>query len=186
MPLLALLTSTIAVLTTNNRIIPLVAIRLVRLQPSVYSSSSTYDITMANIFTQAVMHFALIAECLTCLKPLMQTFHEGILQGFNGQHYWGGLDITRATQPRSNISGSGDKNIKKGVQVFQREVPSWRSSSLRDRMDLRSDHSAFSIKVESRRVDRAAGHEDDDMELLPVSNANWIHQTRTISVTEDT
>lgn len=162
------------------------ALRLARLQPSVYSSSSTHDVSMVYIYTEAVMHFALIAECLTCMKPLMQTFHEGLAPGdSNGQHYWGSLDQTKVTSPRSNLSGSGDKSAKKGVQVFQREVPSWRSSSIRDRLDLRSDHSGFSTRVESKRYDRGTRAEDDDMELLPVDNTIRVQQTRTVTVTDD-
>jgi len=64
-----------------------VVLRLVRLQPSTYDVSSVYDVTMVNIFTQAVLHFAIIAECLTCLRPLMQTFHEELQ--LETRDYWG-------------------------------------------------------------------------------------------------
>lgn len=132
---------------------------------------------MFNVYTEAVMQFALIAECLTCLKPFMQTFHEGFAAQ-DGPHYWGNLS---ASHPNSrNRSNEGTKNSKTGVVVVQKEGPIWNRYGRRgygDDMELRTDVSGFSTRIEGRRTERVRA--DDDMELLPASN---IHVQKTTIV----
>lgn len=97
----------------------------------------------------------------------MQTFHEQLQ--LETRDYWGSLDIFKA-QRNSNISGSSDTNIKTPGRVSQRAVPSWRKRSQHDRTDLRSDHSGFSARVESKLFDKSERKEGDDIELLPMNN----------------
>ncbi len=50
-------------------------------------------------------------------------------------------------------------------------------------MDLRSDQSGFSARVESKLFDKSERKEDDDIELLPINNRTQVQQTRTVTVT---
>jgi hypothetical protein len=78
-------------------LIPIITYRLIRLSPTTYHGS-IYDITMVNIFTQLAMHFALFAECLTSLRPFMQSFHEGYDAEDSDTNYWAGLAINTSQQ----------------------------------------------------------------------------------------
>jgi hypothetical protein len=164
----------------NPRLIPLVVLRLVHLEPSNYHYK-TYNITMINVYTQAVMQFALIADCLTCLKPFMQTFEEGFAPG-HAPHYWG--DLAASHSNSHTRSGGGTKEGKgRGIQVWQKEAPVWKRYSRRghdDDMELRTDISGFSTRIEGRKAERGVRSEDD-MELLPSSNIH-VQKTTTMSV----
>ena len=171
------LSSYIPPVLTSDRIIPLVVLRLLRLSPSIFHNTP-HDITMAGVYTEAAMSFALVAECLTCLKPFLRTFDEGFAPG-NAPHYWG--DLSQSQTHSGNRSGGGSKPSKPGVMVWQKEAPAWKKYSGRrannDDMELRTDVSGFSTKIEGRRGVRA----EDDMELLPASDIR-VQKSMTMSV----
>ena len=147
--------------------------RLTRLNPDVYNDS-IHDITMVNYFTQAAMHFSLIAECFTCLKPFLQTFHEGFAISDGGDDYWGGLSGNMSGQRSNPMSnGSNAEKSSKRPKLSQREIS-------HDSVKLRTDRSGFSTRIESERRNHHKSRGEDDIELLPNSNI-WVQQTTTLS-----
>lgn len=145
------------------------------------------------VFTQTAMHFALISECLTCLKPFMQTFHEGLAPG-NSINYWGGLSEHTSQPGASNASGVGEKDLKKHMRASAKQLssdehsqPGYKRRYRGDdgKMQLRSDHSGFSARVDARRPrgdDEWMSGGDDDIELLPTNRSIHVKQTMTMSV----
>lgn len=172
-------------------LVPLVAFRLRNLAPSVFHGT-TSDIATVQIFTQTAMHFALIAECFTCLRPFMQTFHEGLAPG-NSNSYWGGLSHT--SQPGASNASGTENDMKKHMRVTAKQLHDGegetRGYKRRYRnndgsMQLRTDRSGFSTRCESERHghDEWANGGDDDIELLPTNRSIHVRQTTTMSVSQ--
>lgn len=173
---------------TAYSLIPFIVLRLLSLSPSSFSGS-THNIVTVEIFTQAAMHFALVSECLTCLRPFMQTFHEGLAPG-TGMNYWGGL--SQVSQPRSKASG-GESDLKRHIRVVANRVPGdedhqqsgrWQRGD-EGNFQLRGDHTGFSAQIESRRNDDEwASAGSDDIELLPSSRNIHVRKSMTMSVSQ--
>lgn len=151
---------------------------------------------MAAIFTQTAMHFGLVAECLTCLRPFMQTFHEGLAPG-NSTNYWAGLSQVSQPGGMSNISGGAEKDLKSHMRVTAKQIPDTEGGKGRRRfmrggsddgaMPFRSDRSGFSTRIESQRNRHhcrddgwTSGNGDDDIELLPTNRSIHVRHTTTI------
>ena len=148
---------------------------------------------MVQVFTQTAMHFALIAECLTCLRPFMQTFHEGLAPG-NSNNYWAGL--SHNSQPVSGNASGAENDLKKHMRVTAQQLSDGENSKPGYKrrykgedgsMQLRSDRSGFSTRCESKRNqddEWTSGHGDDDIELLPTNRSIHVRQTTTMSVSQ--
>jgi len=89
------------------------------------------------------MHWALIAECLTCLKPFLQTWHEGIPSGNDQPQYWGALSNTT-----SNLSAAGRKRNLGDLRAKNSTGDQSDDGGLR----LRSDLPFFLTKIGSDRT----------------------------------
>lgn len=174
------------------RLIPIIALRLQRLSPA-FLHDTLDDLVMVHVFTQTAMHFALVSECLTCLRPFMQTFHEGLAPG-NSNGYWGGISHT-SNPGVSNASGA-ENELKKHMRVTASQIRDSEDASggykRRHKghdgsMQLRSDRSGFSARCESKRdVDdgwTTAG--DDDIELLSTNRSIHVRQTTVLSVSSN-
>lgn len=181
-------------LTFATSLIPIVALRLHNLSPSLFTGTP-HSITMASIFTQTAMHFGLIAECLTCLRPFMQTFHEGLAPA-NSTNYWAGLSQVSQPGGMSNVSGGAEKDLKNHMRVTAKQIPDTDGGKGRRRytrggsddgaMPFRSDRSGFSTRIESQRHHHlrdewASENGDDDIELLPTNRSIHVRHTTTIS-----
>lgn len=168
-------------------LVPVIALRVYRLSPSAFHSSVS-DIVAVLVLTQIAMHFALIAECLTCLRPFMQTFHEGLAPG-NSNNYWAGLSHT--SNPGASQASGTERDMKKHIRVTAEQIPDSEDNAGYKRryrsgdgnMQLRSDRSDFSTRCESKRdVDDGWMVGDDDIELLPTHRSIHVRQTMTMSV----
>jgi hypothetical protein len=156
-------------LTVDHRLIPVIVIRLIRLSPSSYHHTIR-DIIETNILAQMIMHWALISECLTCLKPFLQTWHDGIPTDSNTPQYWGALSNLTGSHSAHQRSGAEKSNSRLGVLgKTQQTDKEEREGALR----FRSDDSGFSTKIASQRRGSSAAwtaETDDDIELLPASS----------------
>lgn len=156
-------------LTVDHRLIPVVIIRLIRLGPSAYHNTIR-DIVEANILAQMIMHWALISECLTCLKPFLQTWHDGVPTDSNTPQYWGVLSNLTSNHSTRQRSGAEKSNSRlSALGRSQQADKEEREGALK----LRSDDSGFSTKIASQRRDSSAAwmaETDDDIELLPASS----------------
>jgi hypothetical protein len=155
-------------LTVDHRLIPIVVIRLIQLSPSAYHRTIR-GIVETNILAQMIMHWALISECLTCLKPFLQTWHDGVPTDSNTPQYWGALsNLTNSHS--AHQSGAGKSNSRVGaLGRTQQTDKEGREGALK----LRSDDSGFSTKIASQRRGSSAAwtaETDDDIELLPTSS----------------
>jgi hypothetical protein len=139
-----------------------------RLSPSTYHNSIR-DIVETNILAQMVMHWALVSECLTCLKPFLQTWHEGVPTDSNTPQYWGPLSNS-ASNHGTHQSGAEKSNPRMSALArIQHTAKEEREGALK----LRSDDSGFSTKIASQRRGSSAAwtvETDDDIELLPASS----------------
>jgi hypothetical protein len=155
-------------LTINRRLVPVVVIRIMRLSPSTYHNSIR-DIVETNILAQMVMHWALVSECLTCLKPFLQTWHEGVPTDSNTPQYWGPLSNS-ASNHGTHQGGAEKSNPRMSALArIQHTAKEEREGALK----LRSDDSGFSTKIASQRRGSSAAwtvETDDDIELLPASS----------------
>ncbi|KAK5115889.1 hypothetical protein LTR62_000345 [Meristemomyces frigidus] len=88
-------------------LLPLIATRLYLLQ----SASRTPNLYLADILTQALANYALMAECALCLKPFLQAFHDdfGLSTGVVGPY-----SSNPSRDPYSQLSNSGttDSHIR--------------------------------------------------------------------------
>jgi hypothetical protein len=157
-------------LTVDHRLIPVVVIRLIRLSPSAYHHNIS-DIIDTNILAQIVIHWALISECLTCLKPFLQTWHESVPTDSNTPQYWGAL--SNFTSKHSTSQRSGTEKSNPDINALARPRHQTAKEERDGALKLRSDDSGFSTKIASRRRGSSAAwtaETDDDIELLPVSS----------------
>jgi hypothetical protein len=142
-------------------------IRILRLNPSIYHNSIR-DIVEVNILAQMIMHWALVSECLTCLKPFLQTFHEGVPTDSNTAPYWGALShLASKNTTRQSIEEKINPRIVALPRTNQAEEEEEEGA-----LKLRSDGLGFSTKIASQRRGSSAGwtaETDDDIELLPAS-----------------
>jgi hypothetical protein len=156
-------------LTINRRLVPIVAIHLIRLSPSAYHHTIK-DIIETSILAQMIIHWALISECLTCLKPFLQTWHEGVPTDSNTPQYWGALSNLKSNHSTHQRSGAEKSNQRVGALArTQQTAEGEREGALK----LRSDDSGFSTKIASQRRGSSAAwtaETDDDIELLPASS----------------
>lgn len=106
------------------------------------------------------MHWSLIAECLTCLKPFLQTWHEGVPPESEQSQYWGAL-----SNMMSNSSAAG-KSRDHG-QSRTTKVTASRGDD--GDLKLRTDHPIFSTKIASDRKTPWTSEAEDGIELLPAS-----------------
>jgi hypothetical protein len=117
-----------------------------------------------------IMHWALISECLTCLKPFLQTWHDGVSTDSNTPQYWGALSNLTSNHSANQRSGVGKSNSRIGaLGRTQHTDKDGREGALK----LRSDDSGFSTKIASQRRGSSAAwtaETDDDIELLPASS----------------
>ncbi|KAK6418478.1 hypothetical protein LTR95_017185 [Oleoguttula sp. CCFEE 5521] len=157
-------------------LIPAIILRLWRLGPSVYDNS-TEAIVSVNILTQIVMHAALISECVTCLKPFLQTFHEGVAIPGGGSTYWGAL--TNVSQMPQSKSGGTQGSRRSRIKFAER---SWQESSGNHGLRPLADRATITTKIMSERKERRSQRVegDDDIELLP-SSAIHVQRTTTVS-----
>lgn len=130
---------------------------------------------MTSLLAQIAMHFSLIAECLTCMKPFLQTYYEGAVAKGDSSHYWGEL-TNFSQQPSKGSSGK-----QKQPRVVQQELSSGRRRSSREEVVLRSDKRA-SLSTKITFESRAQGDDrmEDDIELLPPSKIR-VQRTTTMS-----
>lgn len=66
------------------RLIPLVILRLRYLQPSILNESPTASGIVADIFTEGVLQFSIIACSMTALKPFLAVFDPAHVVGYAG------------------------------------------------------------------------------------------------------
>ncbi|CEJ82678.1 hypothetical protein VHEMI02727 [[Torrubiella] hemipterigena] len=69
---------------TRLLLIPLVILRLRYLQPSILNESPTASGIVADIFTEAVLQFSIIACSMTALKPFLAVFDPAHVVGYAG------------------------------------------------------------------------------------------------------
>lgn len=153
------------------------AVRLWRLSLQSHNASVA-TIVYAQITTEVVMHFALIFECMTCLKPFLQTFHEGLPASGSGSNYWRGL--TTMSHQRSVQTSGVAKEVKSGSRLSHKGFRR-REQTGEDELRLRSDEASFETRVgvhDSNK--RGRGHGRDEIELLPSSRIR-VEQTTTLS-----
>jgi hypothetical protein len=156
-------------LTINRRLIPVVVLRIIRLSPSTYHNSIR-DIVETNILAQMIMHWALVSECLTCLKPFLQTWHEGVPTDSNTPPYWGPLSNLASDQ---STDRSGAEKVNPRISALARPRQQTAKEDREGALRLRSDDSGFSTKIASQRRGSSAAwtaETDDDIELLPASS----------------
>ncbi|KAM0714980.1 hypothetical protein Q7P37_009445 [Cladosporium fusiforme] len=137
-------------------LIPIIIVRLARLHPK-SEHQTINDVVMANILAQLAMHWALISECLTCLKPFLQTWHDGAAPESEQSQYWGAL-----SNMMSNSSAMGNSGNNRSSKAY---------TSAKDNGDLklRADLPGFSTKIASERKRTYPSDAEDDIELLPSS-----------------
>lgn len=68
----------------SSRLIPLVILRLRFLQPTILNASPTTSGIIADIFTEAVLQFSILACSATALKPFLAVFHQAHVVGYAG------------------------------------------------------------------------------------------------------
>ncbi|OQO02776.1 hypothetical protein B0A48_11058 [Cryoendolithus antarcticus] len=134
-------------------------------------------IVSVNILTQIVMHAALISECVTCLKPFLQTFHEGVAIPGGGSTYWGAL--TNVSQMPQSKSGGTQDSRRSRIKFAER---SWQENSGNHGLRPLADRATITTKIMSERKERRSQRVegDDDIELLP-SSAIHVQRTTTVS-----
>jgi hypothetical protein len=148
-----------------------------RLSPSTYHNSIR-DIVETNILAQMIMHWALVSECLTCLKPFLQTWHEGVPTDSDTPQYWGGLSNLMSNHSTHQRSGTEKSDSRISALVRTQLTAKEGKGALK----LRSDDSVFSTKIASQRRGSPTAwtaETDDDIELLPASSIQ-VRMTTTI------
>lgn len=138
-----------------HSLIPIIIVRLFRLRPSP-ESQTVYDVIMVNILAQIAMHWALISECLTCLKPFLQTWHDGAAPQSEQSRYWGAL-----SNMMSNSSAMGKSGGNRSSKAY--------ATADDGDLKLRADLPDFSTKIASERKKTFTSENEDDIELLPAS-----------------
>lgn len=111
---------------------------------------------MVNILAQIAMHWALISECLTCLKPFLQTWHDGAAPQSEQSQYWGAL-----SNMMSNSSAMGKSEGNRSSKAY--------ATADDGDLKLRADLPGFSTKIASERTKKFVSENEDDIELLPAS-----------------
>lgn len=118
------------------------------------------------------MHWALIAECLTCLKPFLQTWHEGIPSGNDQPQYWGALSNTTNDLSAAERSRNlGNLRAKKSTGDHNED----------GELKLRSDLPFFLTKITSDRNETRIADTEDGSELLPGRSIRVRTTTTTIT-----
>lgn len=143
-------------------LIPIITVRLALLSPS-DDHHTLHDIVISNTLIQLALHWAMVSECLTCLKPFLQTWHDGVPGDASTPRYWGTLSNTHS-QPSKGRSGleKSKKRISRAHQATEDD-----SGALK----LRADDSGFSTNIASERKGSTWMPEaDDDIELLPAKS----------------
>lgn len=104
------------------------------------------------------MHWALIAECLTCLKPFLQTWHGGVPPESEQSQYWGAL-----SNMMSSSNGAGKSRDHGSSRRQETTDDRGNDGELKPRADL----PAFSTKIASDRKGVWGPEAEDGIELLP-------------------
>jgi hypothetical protein len=166
-------------LTFACSLIPIIAVRLARLRPSIYQRTIE-DIVEVNVLVQLALHWALTSECLTCLKPFLQTWHESVPADSSTSQYWGAL-----SGMLSNSSTKGPSGADKTYTHASR--PSKHAEAEDEDVDgvlkLRADKSGFSTRIvsEKKQTRLPEAEADDNIELLPMSRIR-VEMTTTMTL----
>ena len=156
-----------SLLTTTSSLIPILAVRLAYLRPSSYQRTIE-DIVKVNILIQLALHWALTSECLTCLKPFLQTWHDSVPADSSTSDYWGALSNMLSNSGTKGQSGV-DKSYTRASRLSKHQQTDDEDGD--GALTLRADKSGFSTKIVSdkkqTRVPEAEA--EDNIELLPTS-----------------
>jgi hypothetical protein len=156
-------------LTYVSSLIPIIAVRLARLKPSTYKHTIEEIISIA-ILVQLALHWSTTSECLTCLKPFLQTWHDGVPADSSTSHYWGSLSNALSDSGTKGRSGA-DKSFARTSVISRHHQANHGNGSGDGTLKLRADHSGYTTKIvsEEKPTWMPEAGADDAIELLPTS-----------------
>jgi hypothetical protein len=156
-------------LTYISSLIPIVAARLARTKPFTYERTIE-DIVVETTLVQLVLHWSLTSECLTCLKPFLQTWHDGVPADSSTPHYWGSLSNALSDSGTKGRSGA-DKSLARTSVLSRHHRTNNGDGSEDGNLKLRADHSGFTTKIVSEEKSTWVSEveAEDAIELLPTS-----------------
>jgi hypothetical protein len=156
-------------LTSTSSLFPIIAVRLAHLQPSNYQPTIE-NIVMTNILIQMALQWSLVSECLTCLKPFLQTWHESVPADSNTSQYRGSLSNMLSNSGTKGRSGV-DNSFTRASVITKHNRATIGDEDRDGALKLRADHSGFTAKVVSQEKQAwtPEGEADDSIELLLTS-----------------
>jgi hypothetical protein len=122
------------------------------------------------VLVQFALHWSLTSECLTCLKPFLQTWHDGVPADSSTLHYWGSLSNALSDSGTKGRSGA-DKSLARTSVLSRNHRANNGDGSGDGNLKLRADHSGFTTKIVSddKSIWVPAAGAEDAIELLPTS-----------------
>jgi len=153
-------------LTFALSLIPIITLRLARLQPSTYKRTID-DIITISILLQLALHWSVTSDCLMCLKPFFRTWEDSVPCA---SEYWGSLS--------NPLSGSGakghggaDKSYARGGVLSKRHQAIEGSGDDDGTLRLRADHPEVTTKLvlEDKREWAPEAAAEDAIDLLLTS-----------------
>ncbi|KAK4574440.1 hypothetical protein LTR86_001281 [Recurvomyces mirabilis] len=181
----------VAVFGGRLLLLPIVAGRLYFL----HTATKDPNLYLADIFTQGIINFALMAECALCLKPFLQAFHDeyGLSTGVVGPY-----SSNPSRDPYAQLSNITDSQMRNTKGSAKTRVTAMRSQDERDvsQGDKRPGHQSINFALRGdtaglgadavctadrdRRSQVVHEAEDDDVELLQMHNG--IQRRTTVTV----